>query len=85
MMKIHGYIILTLLQIIHQVYGEEPAGYYDSAHGKNGKSLREAINQIIRGHNVISYSSTDEAMSVIDADPINKNNVILIYRVSINH
>ncbi len=79
MMKIHGYIILTLLQIIHQVYGEEPAGYYDSAHGKNGKSLREAINQIISGHNVISYSSTDEAMSVIDADPINKNNVILIY------
>ncbi len=79
MMKIHGYIILTLLQITHQVYGEEPAGYYDSAHGKNGKSLREAINQIISGHNVISYSSTDEAMSVIDADPINKNNVILIY------
>ena len=79
MMKIHGYIILTLLQITHQVYGEEPAGYYDSAHGKNGKSLREAINQIISGHNVISYSSTDEVMSVIDADPINKNNVILIY------
>ncbi|MDP6860087.1 MAG: endonuclease, partial [Verrucomicrobiales bacterium] len=25
------------------------------------------------------YSSTDEAMSTIDADPINKNNVILIY------
>jgi endonuclease I len=79
MMKIHGYIILTLLQITHQVYGEEPAGYYDSAHGKNGKSLREAINQIISGHNVISYSSTDEVMSVIDADAINKNNVILIY------
>ena len=79
MMKIHGYIILTLLQITHQVYGEEPAGYYNSAHGKNGKSLREAINQIISGHNVISYSSTDEVMSVIDADPINKNNVILIY------
>ena len=79
MMKIHGYIILTLLQITHQVYGEEPAGYYDSAHGKNGKSLREAINQIISGHNVISYGSTDEVMSVIDADPINKNNVILIY------
>ena len=78
-MKIHTYIILTLLLIIHQTYGEEPTGYYDSAHGKSGKSLREAINQIIRGHKIIRYSSTDEAMKTIDADPINKNNVILIY------
>jgi len=78
-MKIHAYILLALLQIIHQTYGEEPTGYYDSAHGKSGKSLREAINQIISSHKVISYSSTDEEMSTIDADPINKNNVILIY------
>ena len=78
-MKIHAYILLALLQIIHQTYGEEPAGYYDSAHGKSGQSLREAINQIISGHKVLRYSSTDEAMSTIDADPINKNNVILIY------
>lgn len=78
-MKIHAYIILALLQIIHQTCGEEPAGYYDSAHGKSGQPLREAINQVISGHKVISYSSTDEAMSAIDADPINKNNVILIY------
>jgi endonuclease I len=78
-MKIHRYIILTLLQIIHQTYGEEPVGYYDSAHGKSGQSLREAINQIISDHKVINYSSTDEAMSIIDVDPMNKNNVILIY------
>ena len=78
-MKIHAYIILVLLQIIHQACGEEPAGYYDSAHGKSGQSLREAINRIISDHKVIRYSSTDEAMTTIDADPINKNNVILIY------
>ncbi len=78
-MKIHAYILLALLQIIHQSYGEEPVGYYDSAHGKSGQSLREAINQIISGHKVLRYSSTDEAMSTIDADPINKNTVILIY------
>jgi endonuclease I len=78
-MKIHAYILLALLQIIHQSYGEEPVGYYDSAHGKSGQSLREAINQVISGHKVISYGSTDEAMSTIDADPINKNTVILIY------
>lgn len=77
--KIHAYIILVLLQIIHQACGEEPAGYYDSAHGKSGQSLREAINRIISDHKVIRYSSTDEAMTTIDADPINKNNVILIY------
>ena len=78
-MKIHAYIILVLLQIIHQACGEEPAGYYDSGHGKSGQSLREAINRIISNHKVIRYSSTDEAMTTIDADPINKNNVILIY------
>ena len=78
-MKIHAYIILVLLQIIHQACGEEPAGYYDSAHGKSGQSLREAINRIISDHKVIRYSSTDEAMTTIDADPINKDNVILIY------
>ena len=77
--KIHAYIILVLLQIIHQACGEEPAGYYDSAHGKSDQSLREAINRIISDHKVIRYSSTDEAMTTIDADPINKNNVILIY------
>ncbi|MDA7605560.1 endonuclease [Verrucomicrobiales bacterium] len=78
-MKIHAYIKLTLFLIIHQTFGEEPAGYYDSAHGKSGQFLREAINHIIRGHKIIRYSSTNEAMSTIDADSINKNNVILIY------
>ena len=78
-MKIHAYIILTLFLIIHQTYGEEPAGYYDSAHGKSGQFLTEAINHIISDHKVVSYRSTDEAMTTIDADPINKNNVILIY------
>lgn len=46
-------------------------------------ALRRALHDIIRGHRVISYSSsatdTADALNVLEEDPVNTNNVILIY------
>lgn len=61
-----------------------PGGYYDSAMGRTGAVLRLALHNIIKGHTVIPYSSSAgidvvDALSVLDEDPLNPNNVILIY------
>ena len=59
------------------------AGYYDSALGKTGVVLRLALHNVIKGHTVIPYSSVGvdvvDALSALDEDPLNTNNVILIY------
>ena len=61
-----------------------PPGYYASAQDKTGAVLRLALHDIIKGHTVIPYSSsttndTVDALNELDADPLNTNNVILIY------
>ena len=62
-----------------------PVGYYDSAQGKTGQALRLALHGIIQsGHAVLPYDSstrtdTVDALKVLDEDPQNTNNVILIY------
>jgi hypothetical protein len=59
-------------------------GYYDLAQGKSGQALRQALHAITEGHTVILYDSngnvdTVDAIKVLDEDPANTNNVILIY------
>lgn len=60
-----------------------PAGYYSSATGLTGSSLKSALHNIIDGHTVIPYTSTAtdawDALQVLDEDPANPANVILIY------
>ncbi len=60
-----------------------PANYYATAEGKSGTELRQALHGIIRGHTVIPYSSssfdTSDALRVLDEDPANTNNVLLLY------
>src|SRR5438132_13795925 len=63
---------------------QPPAGYYDSAQGKAGNTLRSALHQIIRAHHVINYATSSvtnvvTALDVLDEDPANTNNVILVY------
>ena len=59
------------------------AGYYDSANGLTSTNLRFALHAIIRNHTVIPYSSssfdTSDALKVLDEDPSNSNNVVLLY------
>src|SRR6266496_1041937 len=62
---------------------DAPPGYYVTAEGQSGQALRSALHQIILDHHVIHYSggATDvtAALKVLDQDPNNTNNVILIY------
>jgi endonuclease I len=75
--------VLPTLFFIASALAAPPVGYYDSATGKKGLQLRQALHQIIRGHTVIPYSSssfdTSDALRVLDEDPVNTNNVFLIY------
>lgn len=65
-------------------HADPPSGYYDSAAGKIGAELRQALHNIIHDHHVIPYASstkfdTSDALRVLDQDPDNPNNVIGIY------
>ncbi|WP_430883530.1 endonuclease I family protein [Fusibacter sp. JL216-2] len=53
--------------------------YYKSASGKTGQALKVALNDIIDNHEELSYKEVWDALKVIDEDPLNENNVILIY------
>jgi endonuclease I len=63
---------------------DPPVGYYDSAQGRTGLALRQALHLILTNAVVIPYSSntradTVDALMALDQDPSNTNNVILIY------
>ncbi len=82
-MKKAMFVILGMLLNIFGAKAQEPVDYYAAAAGKAGSELRAALHAIIRGHHVIPYSSssfdTSDALKVLDSDPANTNNVILIY------
>lgn len=62
-----------------------PAGYYDTANGQSGETLKATLNNIIDGHTELSYSACWDALKVTDRDPNNSSNVIGIYsRFSMN-
>ncbi|MCP4411798.1 MAG: hypothetical protein GY808_04410, partial [Gammaproteobacteria bacterium] len=60
-----------------------PSGYYDSALGKTGQALNDALHQIIKDHTKFPYTSasTDvwDILMDTDEDSANTNNVILLY------
>ena len=60
-----------------------PTGYYQQANGLSGEGLKEALYQIISNHIVYPYtsSSTDtwDILQQSDQDPLNHNNMILVY------
>lgn len=58
---------------------EPPANYYAPAAGLAGTPLRNALNQIIRGHTVVSYANARWALQVLDANPSNPNELRLFY------
>ncbi len=57
----------------------EPTGYYTTAQGLTGTPLRTALHNIIKGHTVITYTSTRTPLETLDQDPANSANIILIY------
>lgn len=58
-----------------------PSGYYNNAMGKTGAELKSALNLIISmGHKKLSYTpGVWDALSITDEDPLNPDNVILMY------
>jgi endonuclease I len=57
----------------------EPPGYYNSAAGLTGTALRNALHNIIDNHTVTDYSATRTPLEMLDQDPQNSANVILLY------
>jgi len=57
---------------------DPPAGYYDGATG-SGTTLLHNLHDIIDNHVVRSYDAAKYALRLLDEDPNNPNNVILLY------
>ena len=56
-MKIRSMLAFFLwLNIVFFANGQVPSGYYDPAIGKTGAALQVALFNIIKTHNVISYT-----------------------------
>ena len=68
-----------LLSATFVLAAEIPPGYYDGTEGMSGDALRAALNDIIDGHTMISYSAVWNALKETDKDPDNPDNVILLY------
>ena len=80
-----AWIALLPLVLTRVALGDSdaPIHYYDAAIGKTGAALKSALQSIIRNQTVIPYtaSTTDtwDALKVLDEDPLNSTNVVLIY------
>ncbi|TGB02908.1 endonuclease [Halobacillus salinus] len=59
--------------------GTSTSGYYASASGLTGSSLKAALHNIIDDHSELSYSQVWDALRHTDEDPYNTNNVVLLY------
>ncbi|GAB5417007.1 MAG: endonuclease I family protein [Crocinitomicaceae bacterium] len=74
---------LLLLLLPLGCFSQIPQGYYDSAVGLTGDSLKTQLYQIIKDHTEFPYTSsaTDvwDILKDTDKDTLNANNVILLY------
>ncbi|MCX7719381.1 MAG: endonuclease [Candidatus Sumerlaeaceae bacterium] len=82
--RIRILLVIWSLGIATLATAAPPPGYYDSAEGLSGPALRTALNNIIKNHTVIPYSSTGfdtkDALDIIEEDPNNTANVLLHYK-----
>ena len=60
-------------------FGQIPAGYYNGTNGKSGDELKEQLNDIIADHEELSYKKCWTALSILDQDPNNSENIIGFY------
>lgn len=78
-MNMKNFCILVLSILISTTILAQQTGYYNSTEGKDGEQLKAALNDIISGHTVYSYSYSKEVFKLSDADPNNPSNVIAVY------
>ena len=78
-----SFLLIALFCLPFLVWGQIPAGYYDSAEGLSGDALKAALHSIIDDHTEYPYShdGTDvwDILKDSDEDPDNLDNVILLY------
>ncbi len=62
--------------------GSDPwAAYYANAAGKTGTALKLALHDIIANNTALSYTpGVWDALKQTDEDPLNSNNVVLLYK-----
>lgn len=81
MIKLTTILLFLLIPFLH--VAQIPEGYYDSATGLSGESLKAALNEVIKGHVEFPYTSsatdTWDILKESDRDTTNPENVILIY------
>ena len=77
-----GWFILIFVVVPAVLTGAQvllPPAYYASTTNQTGGALKAALHETIKGHTNISYSADTAALGVVDSDPQNSNNVILVY------
>jgi len=72
-------ILIVILVFASQLIADPPPGYYDGTEGLNGEALKAALNDIIDNHTELSYTAVWNALKDTDKDPVNPDNVILLY------
>ena len=75
-------LMLILAVVVPEVARSQqlpPFTYYGSATNLTGSALEVALHNVIKGHTVIGYTPTHDALCVLDRDPANPGNVIEIY------
>ena len=76
-----SFLIISLLLYSFAGFSQVPAGYYDGTADLSGQELKIKLHQIIRNHQVRSYSEfRDVILPDLDEDPENENNIILFYK-----
>ena len=84
-MRIIFYTSLTAFSLFISLQAQVPNGYYNTAENKSDQALRSALHNIIDDHIEYYYHSCWDILQESDVDPLNSNNVILIYtRESVN-
>lgn len=76
--------LVSLLLAAPASAADPPPGYYETAVGRAGPELARALHELILNHQVLPYSSstlfdTSDALSLLDEDPSNTNNVVGVY------
>ena len=77
-------LLSIIIVLTHSIgFGQIPNGYYDSAIGYTGDSLKAKLNLIIKDHVQFPYTSTGidvwDILKETDKDTLNPSNVLMIY------
>jgi endonuclease I len=74
-------LLATLLPCLLPAWAQQlpPYDFYAASSNLTGSTLKSALHNLITNHTVISYDAAHPALTVLDQDPTNSANVILIY------